>query len=163
MFTTTMSAERTSSSDPAFHRSGARKGWTTNTFQSGCAILTIEEPSTTTGSPRSDCRTVVHAAAACARLAMTHTTRAAPAAASRSVSVPAWRRTSGSSTNRNGSSMSQTTHVVPRGQRLKMSSVVVNLMATAERSGKASTRLTAAAVLPARLHAPDTVTIIRPS
>ena len=57
---------------------------------------------------------------------------------------------------RNGTSMSHTTQGVPRGQRSKTSSVVVNLTATAAPAGQGPRSDTAQAVLPARLHAPDT-------
>ena len=52
--------------------------------------------------------------------------------------------------------MSHTTHGVPRGHRSNTSSVVVNLTADAAPRGRASRSDTAQAVLPARLHAPET-------
>src|SRR5262249_35982278 len=103
------------------------------------------------------------AASAWSRFAIAQPTRRAPAGAGRSVSVPGWRNVASSSTRRNGTSMSHTTHGIPGRQCLDSSSVVVNLTATAELRGWASTRATAAAVLPARLQAPETVTITRPS
>ena len=52
--------------------------------------------------------------------------------------------------------MSQTTQVEPRGQRSKTSSVVVNLTAAAAPAGRARRRVSASAVLPARLQVPET-------
>src|SRR5258705_13809386 len=56
--------------------------------------------------------------------------------------------------------MSHTTQGVPRGQPVNVSSVVVNL--TAVEPGMARSMLTTAAVLPARLVAPETQRSIRP-
>src|SRR5258708_5812268 len=109
---------------------------------------------TTSAPPRRGC-TAAHAATTADSRAMAHTRRAAPAARRRAVSVPASSRTAGSSTIRNGTSMSQTMQVVPRGQRSNTSSVVVNLTAAARPAGRARRSETAAAVLPARLQAPE--------
>jgi hypothetical protein len=59
---------------------------------------------------------------------------------------------------RKGTSMSQTTHGVPRGQRSNTSSVVVNFTADARLPGRARRSVTASAVLPERLQAPETDT-----
>jgi hypothetical protein len=56
--------------------------------------------------------------------------------------------------------MSQTRQGAPRGQRLKTSSVVVNLTAAASPAGRARRRVSAIAVFPDRLHAPATPILI---
>ena len=117
-----------------FQRSGDRNGWTTKSSRSGARdlhdgrALDHHQP-----RPRQPRRTAAQAARdrAPARRSPTPPRRAParPAGRCRCRARPARRRPPRSGT---GTSMSHTTQGVPRGQRSKTSSVVVNFTATAE-------------------------------